>query len=169
MVDFRRWWRKPGPAIDIYSIADLTQRLRHRYRLAAVLSRIHRFLYVFLKGRFVSNRGSARFLLLTTKGRRSQRKRTVVLLYVSRYENPAVIASVGGNPKAPGWLLNIRDNPKVKVQIGGVKWDGNARIATDEERQELWPQFVRCYSGYERYQAKTTRRFPIVIITLEQD
>ncbi len=92
-----------------------------------------------------------------------------MLLYVSHHENPAVIASVGGNPKAPGWLLNIRDNPKVKVQIGRVKRDGTARIATEEERQELWPQFVRCFAGYERYQAKTTRRFPIVIITLEQD
>ena len=95
-----------------------------------------------------------------------------MLLFVPHHENPenpAVIASVGGNPKAPGWLLNIRNNPKVKVQIGSVKRDGNARIATNEEHQGLWPQFVRCYSGYQRYQAKTTRRFPIVIITLEQD
>ena len=73
--------------------------------------------------------------------------RTVALLYVLQHEkpeNPSVIASVGGNPKAPAWLLNIRDEPRVKVQIGRIKRDGKARIATEEEREELWPRFVQC-------------------------
>ena len=137
--------------------------------MAAILSRVHGILYVLLNGRFVSQRGNARFLLLTTKGRRSQRLRTVALLYVSHNGNPSVIASVGGSPSAPSWLLNIRNDPKVKVQIESVKWAGTARTATDEEREELWPRFVQCYAGYERYQAKTTRRFPIVIITRDKD
>ena len=80
-----------------------------------------------------------------------------------------MIASFGGNPSAPGWLLNIRDDPQVKVQIDGAHWEGVARIATEEERRELWPRFVACFSGYEGYQARTTRRFPIVIITSAQD
>ena len=86
------------------------------------------------------------------------------MLYVSHNGDPSVIASVGGNPKAPDWLLNIRNDRNVKVQIGSIKRDGQARTATEEERKELWPRFVQCYSGYERYQARTTRRFPIVII-----
>ena len=117
----------------------------------------------------MSQRGNARFLLLTTIGRRSQRARTVALLYVSHNGDPSVIASVAGNPKAPDWLLNIRDDTKVVVQIGSIKRDGNARVATEREREELWPKFVRCYPGYERYQARTTRLFPIVIITQAQD
>ena len=137
--------------------------------MAAILSRVHRVLYVLLNGRFVSRRGNARFLLLTTKGRRSQRMRTVALLYISHNGDPSVIASVGGSPSAPGWLLNTRNDSKVKVQIESIKWAGTARTATDEEREELWPRFVQCYSGYERYQAKTTRRFPIVIITPDKD
>ena len=150
----------------------LTQRLRHRYRPAAILSRVHRFLYVVFNGRFLTRKGNARFLLLTTIGRRTQRTRTVALLYVLQHEkpeNPSVIASVGGNPKAPAWLLNIRDEPRVKVQIGRIKRDGKARIATEEEREELWPRFVQCYAGYQRYQDRTTRRFPIVIITQDED
>ncbi len=117
----------------------------------------------------MSRRGNARFLLLTTIGRRSQRARTVALLYVSHNGDPSVIASVAGSPSAPDWLLNIRNDPKVKVQIGSIKWDGNARIATEEEREGLWPRFVQCYSGYERYQARTSRIFPIVIITQAED
>lgn len=142
--------------------------MRSRYRLAAILSRVHKFIYVIFNGRFLSRRGSASFLLLTTTGRRSKRKRTVPLLYVSLDGNPSVIASFGGNPKAPGWLLNIRKDPKVTVQVNGARWQGLARIATEKEFRGLWPRFVECFPGYERYQARTTRRFPIVIITQSQ-
>lgn len=125
---------------------------------------MHRFLYVLSNGRFLSRRGNARFLLLTTRGRRSKRKRTVPLLYVSHSGDPSVVASFGGHPRAPAWLVNIRDDPRVTVQVGGVRWEGVARIAIEEERQELWPRFVEMFSGYERYRDRTTRIFPIVII-----
>ena len=85
-------------------------------------------------------------------------------MYVTRHGNPSVIASFGGNPSAPGWLLNIRDNPNVSVQIGGVRRRGVARIASEDERLELWPRFVDVFPGYQRYQARTNRIFPIVII-----
>ena len=91
------------------------------------------------------------------------------MLYVCHHGNPSVIASFGGNPRAPGWLLNIRDDPRVMVQAGGVRWQGIARIAAEDERLELWPRFIANFSGYERYQNRTTRRFPIVIITQSQD
>ena len=167
MVDFQSSWIG-SRTLHPYG-AKLTQRMRSRYRLAAILSRFHRFIYVFFNGRFLSRRGSASFLLLTTKGRRSNRMRTVALLYVSHRGNPSVIASFGGSPRPPGWVLNIQDDPKVKVQIGGVRREGVARIAAAEERRELWPRFIECFSGYERYQARTTRQFPMVIITLPQD
>lgn len=145
------------------------QRMRSRYRLAAILSRVHRFIYVLFNGRFLSRRGDAYFLLLTTKGRRSKRKRTVPLLYVSHNGNPSVIASFGGSPRVPAWLLNIRDDPSVEVQTGGVRWQGVARIATEDERLELWPRFVEVFSGYQGYQSRTTRKFPIAIISRTED
>ncbi len=139
-----------------------------RYRMAAILSRVHRFLYHMLNGRLVAHRGNADFLLLSAMGRRSKRKKSVVLLYVSHHGDPAVIASFGGNPKAPNWLLNVRDNPSVEVQVGTVRWEGTGSIASPEDREKLWPRFVDVFSGYEGYQARTTRKFPIVIITQNQ-
>ena len=147
----------------------MTQIKQSRFRMGAMLSRVHKYLYVLLRGRFVSRRGGVRFLLLTTKGRRSGRMKTVPLLYLAHTEGPCVIASRGGSPTAPDWLLNIRDSPTVSVQIGGVQREGTARIASDDERDVLWPRFVENYSGYEIYQARTTRRFPIVIITQFED
>ena len=139
--------------------------MRSRYRLAAILSQVHRLIYSFFDGRFLTQRGSANFLLLGTTGRLSKQKKTVPLLYVVYHGNLAVIASFGGHPKAPVWLLNIRDDPKVQVQVGRVRWQGVARIATEDERRELWPMFVEVFSGYTRYQARTARIFPIVILT----
>jgi len=90
--------------------------------------------------------------------------RSVPLLYLIYNGDPCVIASKGGSHLAPDWLLNIRDDPGVLVQIGGVSQNGSARIVSEEERAELWPRFVASYPGYEGYQAHTTRQFPIVII-----
>ncbi len=136
-----------------------------RFKMGAMLSRVHRWLYILLGGRFVSHRGGVRFLLLTTTGRRTQGKWTVPLLYIMDGENPCVIASRGGHPQAPDWLLNIRKDRAVRVQVGSERWDGLAEIASEEERARLWPRFVEAYAGYEGYQARTTRRFPIVIVT----
>ncbi|MCH7737730.1 MAG: nitroreductase family deazaflavin-dependent oxidoreductase [Chloroflexi bacterium] len=143
----------------------MTQKKPPRFRMGAIVSRIHRTLYVLLNGRFVSGRGGVSFLLLSTKGRRSHRMKTVPLLYLMHSGDPSVIASKGGSHQAPDWLLNIRNDPEVRVQIGGARREGTARIASEEEREALWPRFVECYPGYEGYQAQTTRRFPIVIIT----
>ena len=136
-----------------------------RFKMGAMLSRFHRLLYVFLRGRFVSHRGGVSFLLLTTRGRRTGRAWSVPLLYIMDGENPCVIASRGGHPKAPDWLLNIRHDGQIRVQIGSDHWDGAARIASHEERDRLWPRFFENYAGYEAYQARTSRRFPIVILT----
>ena len=147
----------------------MTPKYQPSFRMGAMLSRLHKYLYILLRGRFVSRRGGAYFLLLTTRGRRSQRMKTVPLLYLVHRGDPCVIASRGGSHTAPDWLLNIRDDPKVRIQIGGFRRAGTARIASDEEREELWPRFIENYPGYERYQARTTRRFPIVIITQPED
>ncbi|RTZ88778.1 MAG: nitroreductase family deazaflavin-dependent oxidoreductase [Planctomycetota bacterium] len=147
----------------------MTPEKRPRFRMGYIVSRVHRALYQLLNGRFVSGRGNVSFLLLSTRGRRSQRTRTLPLLYLMHNGDPCVIASKGGSPVAPDWLFNIRTNPEVAVQVGGLRWEGTARIASGEEREQLWPRFVECYSGYEGYQTHTTRIFPIVVITRSEE
>jgi len=39
-----------------------------------------------------------------------------------------------------------------------------ARIATEEERDELWPQITSVFEGYARYQERTERPIPVVIL-----
>jgi len=39
-----------------------------------------------------------------------------------------------------------------------------ARSATEEERAELWPGITSTFEGYARYQERTDRQIPVVIL-----
>lgn len=110
-------------------------------------------------------RGNLPVLLLTTTGRKSGRQRTTPLLYVQDGEEYAIVASVGGAPKHPAWYLNLGDNPDAGIQIGPRRIAVSARTATAEERSRLWRLATEMYAGYDRYQARTTREIPVVVLT----
>jgi deazaflavin-dependent oxidoreductase (nitroreductase family) len=77
----------------------------------------------------------------------------------------AVVASKAGQPTNPGWFHNLQANPDTTIQIGSVVRKVRARVATDEERDRLWPKFVTFYPGYEFFQSQAKgRTIPIVIL-----
>jgi len=39
-----------------------------------------------------------------------------------------------------------------------------AHTATEEERAELWPQITSTFEGYARYQERTARQIPVIIL-----
>jgi hypothetical protein len=39
-----------------------------------------------------------------------------------------------------------------------------ARVASAEERAELWTRVTSAYKGYEGYQQRTSREIPLVIL-----
>ena len=129
-----------------------------------IASQTHQLIYRLLRGRLVGHLGQAQFLLLTTTGRKSGRRHTVPLLYLLDNGRYALVGSYGGNPNAPAWLLNIRSNSQVSINVRGETTSGTARIATEPERQRLWPEFIAVFPNYDHYQAKTKRRIPIVIV-----
>lgn len=110
-------------------------------------------------------RGNLPVLLLTTAGRKSGKQRTTPLLYVRDGDQYAIVASVGGAPKHPAWYLNLQDDPDATIQIGHQRIDVRAETAAPEERTRLWALVTEMYSGYDAYQAKTTREIPVVVLT----
>jgi hypothetical protein len=40
----------------------------------------------------------------------------------------------------------------------------HARLADDEERARLWPKAVAAYGDYRRYQQRTGREIPLLIL-----
>jgi len=103
-------------------------------------------------------------LLLRTKGRRSGRQRTVALLYHRDGDRLIVVGSKGGSDTPPAWLVNLQAQPDVEVQIGTERFPARARIATDDEQRQFWPVMTALRADYDRYQAQTSRRIPLVVL-----
>lgn len=101
--------------------------------------------------------------LLTTRGRKTGRRRTTPLLYLRDDDRFVIVASRGGGPRHPMWYRNIVEDPTVVVQTGGRLCRMRARVADDEERTKLWPRLVEFYPDFEDYQSWTDRTLPIVV------
>jgi len=108
--------------------------------------------------------GLPTMLLLDHVGAKSGRRRTTPLLYIDDGDSFVIVASKGGHPKHPAWFHNLRANPETTIQVGPRKIPVTARVATDAERDRLWPEVVRTYSGYEGYQRRTDRKIPLVML-----
>jgi deazaflavin-dependent oxidoreductase (nitroreductase family) len=103
-------------------------------------------------------------LLLTTRGRRTGKLRRTALIYGRDGDRYLVVASNGGSKKHPSWYLNLADNREVEIQVGAERFAARALPATPEEREKLWPLMASIWPEYNRYQVKTERDIPLVIL-----
>jgi deazaflavin-dependent oxidoreductase (nitroreductase family) len=74
------------------------------------------------------------------------------------------VASNGGARNNPDWYLNLVEHPGVDVQVGPETFAARARSATPEEKPQLWRQMASIWPDYDRYQARTARDIPLVIV-----
>lgn len=128
------------------------------------LLQLHQRAYELTGGRWGHRTGRLRTLLLRTTGRRSGRQRTAALLYHRDGDRLVVVGSKGGSDAPPSWLLNLQVHPDVEVQVGTHRFPATARVATAAERSRLWPVMTALWPDYDRYQAQTSRRIPLVIL-----
>jgi deazaflavin-dependent oxidoreductase (nitroreductase family) len=107
-------------------------------------------------------------LMLRTTGRKTGQTRTNSLVYAKDDDRYIVVASKGGDPKAPAWLLNLRAKPEVDIQIGRTHFPATAAEIGlgDPDYGRLW-QLVNDKNSnrYDEYQKKTTRPIPLVALT----
>lgn len=103
-------------------------------------------------------------LLLTTRGRKSGKLRRTGLIYGRDGGSYIIVASKGGADKHPEWYLNLVVNPEVEVQVGGDKFRARARTASAEEKPALWRLMTSIWPDYDRYQEKTKREIPVVVL-----
>jgi deazaflavin-dependent oxidoreductase (nitroreductase family) len=104
-------------------------------------------------------------LLLTTRGKQSGRLRVMPLIYGRDGDSYVVVASKGGAPVNPGWFHNLLAEPEVRIQVGSEVMESVARVAEPDERDRLWTQMTEIWPDYEKYQARTERVIPLVVIT----
>ncbi len=136
----------------------------HRTRLNELIWRAHRWLYQATGGKLGATIGGNPVLLLTTTGRKSGLSRTVALAHLENSDQLVVIASFAGQPRHPGWWLNLLENPLGKVQKGDMVTEVRAREAEGEERERLWTAICEQEAGFAEYQTRTDRRIPVVVL-----
>ncbi|RKQ93402.1 deazaflavin-dependent oxidoreductase (nitroreductase family) [Solirubrobacter pauli] len=106
-------------------------------------------------------------LLLTTKGRKSGEPRELPLIYGKSGEDYLIVASKGGADEPPAWYLNLQADPTAEVQVWGDRFKARARVATPDEKAEMWKTMTAEWPAYDDYQKKTDREIPIIVLERE--
>jgi deazaflavin-dependent oxidoreductase (nitroreductase family) len=104
-------------------------------------------------------------IVLTTVGAKTGLLRKTALMRVEHDGEYAVVGSLGGAPKHPVWVHNIRKHPHVELQDGAERHDYAARETEGEERAEWWKHAVAAFPPYAGYQLKTERVIPVFVLT----
>jgi len=103
-------------------------------------------------------------IIVTHVGNKTGGIRKIPLMRVKVDNSYVLIGSMGGQPKNPVWVYNLRANPDVQIRDKHVVMEMKVREVSDEsERKSLWEASVEAYPPYEEYQAKTKRTIPVFI------
>ena len=103
-------------------------------------------------------------LLLDHVGAKTGKRRTTTLVYMPDGEDVIVLAAKGGHPRNPAWLYNVRAHPDTTIQIGRKKYDIHAREAVGQERSTLWPRALAYTGHWRRYERRTDRTIPLLVL-----
>jgi deazaflavin-dependent oxidoreductase (nitroreductase family) len=103
-------------------------------------------------------------IIVTHSGNKTGAIRKTPLMKVKDGANYVLVGSMGGAPKNPVWVYNLRANPNVELRdLSVVKPMRVREVSNEAERARLWKLAVAAYPPYDEYQAKTTRRIPVFI------
>jgi deazaflavin-dependent oxidoreductase (nitroreductase family) len=130
-----------------------------------IVNVVHETVFMATKGRVAGSGFGMPVVRLTTTGRKTGQKRTTMLTSpVQDGDRVVIVASWGGDDRNPMWFLNLQADPEVELTMRGTTRPMRARVATADERAELWPRVVEAYKGYGQYQTRTEREIPLVIL-----
>jgi deazaflavin-dependent oxidoreductase (nitroreductase family) len=103
-------------------------------------------------------------IIVTHMGNKTGAIRKTPLMRVKDGANYVLVASMGGGPKNPVWVYNLRTRPQVEIRDLSVVQGMRVREVTDSaERERLWKLADATYARFVEYRAKTTRVIPIFV------
>jgi deazaflavin-dependent oxidoreductase (nitroreductase family) len=103
-------------------------------------------------------------IIVTHTGNKTGGIRKIPLMRVKVKDGYVLIGSMGGQPKNPSWVYNLRADPVVQIRDKTELTDMRVReVSEDEERDFLWQESAKAYPPYNDYQSKTTRKIPVFI------
>ena len=103
-------------------------------------------------------------IIVTNQGNKSGAVRKTPLMRVRDGDNYVLVGSMGGAPKNPVWVYNLRADGNVEIRDQAEVYRMQVReVESAEERARLWELAVAAYPPYEEYQARTTRQIPVFV------
>ena len=106
----------------------------------------------------------APLLLLTTTGAKSGIVRTTPVMYLPDGKRIVIFVSKAGAPTNPAWYHNLIANPKATIEVGTETFEVTAVEVQGEECDQLYAKQASLYPGFAEYEAKTTRKIPVIVL-----
>lgn len=105
-------------------------------------------------------------ILVHHVGAKSGLERVVPLVYLPWPDGRfMIIASNGGSSVHPAWYHNLKENPRITVEVGTESFQVLAAELNAATRAEIWPRLVEQSPAAGEFQRTTTRTFPVFVLT----
>lgn len=122
------------------------------------------FLIRISRGRIGSRLGTQTILILHTIGRKTGRPRSTPIAYFHFEGNYLLVGSNWGRDHDADWYLNLRKQPRARIDVNGRTLQAQARFAENEEYARLWAYVTQKHPPYLDYQKAASRKIPIAIL-----
>ena len=125
-------------------------------------SRVDRALIRASRGRLSMSGPQLPTMLLTTKGRKTGKDRTVPLHYVRDGKNIVAACENFGLEAASSWPKNLLAHPKARIEIGGSAAKYLSRSATEEEVARNMPRLIEMWPAHDSHMERNGVRHVVV-------
>ena len=106
-------------------------------------------------------------IIVTHKGGKTGAIRKITLMRVKVDNAYVLIGSMGGQPKNPVWVYNLRANPDVEIRDATEVFKMRVReVPAGAERDKLWAASAEAFPPYLEYQKKAARLIPVFLAEL---
>ena len=159
-------YRYPRRNIVRRAVVRLAATRPAAWGIARVLPALDRRLLNLTGGRFSLTEIAAGtpVISLTTRGAKSGRPRTSLLLGIPLDENLAVIGTNFAQPGTPKWVGNLLNDPLATVSYRRSKAPVFARAVHGSEYEQVFAAAALVYPGYAVYRSRLTKRPPEVFV-----
>lgn len=101
---------------------------------------------------------------LTTVGRRTGKKRSVILGYYEDGPNLVTMAMNGWTDGEPAWWLNLQAHPDATVELAEGRRAIYGRAAQGDEHERLWARWRALDDGLDGYATRRPSGTAVVVL-----
>ena len=97
-------------------------------------------------------------IMLTTTGARSGRPRKLPLIGVPMGDALVILGTNYGQKPTPGWVYNLRADPRATVEYRGASVEVVSRLATASETEDAFALAEKVYPAFNEYRDRIEGR-----------